>query len=98
MAREITIQPGDELTITIKVDKYIVWWLGEALYPLLEHEGDRIYVMALSEIVGISDVEAVRQANRHARDKGWPERATVDQFRKWLPAILSKLFAQVVHG
>ena len=96
MNHKITIGPGDELTITFKIDGTIVTWLADRVYPLLQHKCQQVNTTALALMVGISDDEAVQQANEYAEKNGWPERTTVDEFRKWLPAMLSKLFAQEI--
>lgn len=48
---------------------------------------------ALSFLVGCSDVEAVKLANRRA-DNHMQPRVKVDEFRRWLPVVLSRVFAK----
>jgi len=53
---------------------------------------DRTFYEAFGRLVGISDVEAVRTANSHAKKEN---RITVTEFQKRLPTVFSE-FARVM--
>jgi len=57
----------------------------------------RTLYLALSYLVGVSDIDAVKTANSVARDRGLPT-IRVEEFRKWLPGVLSQAFLYVVKG
>lgn len=48
---------------------------------------------ALSQLPGKTAVEAVKIANKYARQDGRPT-VTITEFKTWLPEFLSKYFAQ----
>ena len=50
----------------------------------------------LSYLIGCSDVKAVQMANRKADNLQQP-RVEVDEFRRWLPGVLSEIFAEFVR-
>lgn len=60
-------------------------------------DGEYTCFRALGCLVGVSDVEAVRMANKEAKITGHPT-ITVAEFRKWLPALLSSIFEEWHHG
>jgi len=69
--------------------------LISVFYDCSREESDKprsAYWYALSSLVGRTDIEAVKMANKYA-DKNGLERITVKEFRKWLPMALSQAFA-----
>jgi hypothetical protein len=58
---------------------------------------ERTFYHALSHLVGISDVEAVKRANKQARSEGLPT-ITVAKFRKWLPQVFSQFAAFALYS
>ncbi len=94
MKHTINIVPGDDLTIAIHVEKSIIDWLIISLKAL--DESHVAYTCALSHLVGISDVAAVKRANEIGRSQGW-ETITTSEFRKWLPRALSQFFKEALE-
>lgn len=94
MKHTINVVPGDDLTIDIHVEKSIIDWLYISLKAL--DESHAAYVCALSHLIGISDVAAVKHANEIGRSQGW-EIITTSEFRKWLPRVLSQFFKEALE-
>lgn len=90
-----------ELTKTVRVVisyKDLLDFFGEALYleARTSEDKERSFYYALGFLVGVSDVQAVKMANRKARKQGL-ESITTDEFRKWLPKVFSR-FAEKAIG
>ena len=73
--------------------------LIRALYPKAQaaQGKERVFFMAFASLVGCTDVEAVKIANREAGNKSLP-RIKVDEFRRWLPQMLSETFGEFIAG
>lgn len=92
--KTITIRPGQTILvesiggITVFIERLWDW-----VKP--QHNGDATETLtwALSYLIGITDVEAIKIANARAKEHGQPT-ITVTQFREWLPTALSEVFAE----
>jgi len=95
--RRIVAQPGQILIIDIGNTGIasFVTRLAEWAEPQ-RGSATEIYIRALSALVGVTDVEAVRIANEYARDHGFST-ITTRNFRQWLPTALSAIFAKWVE-
>jgi hypothetical protein len=83
-----------QVTVTIK-DKEIIGMLVDFLRERARDSTDeqRTMYYAIACLIGVPDVEAVKRANRWADEHNHP-RVTVDEFRCWLPNVLSGVFAE----
>lgn len=93
------MQIKKRITVTIEGDE-LLNLLVSVLWPKAKSATgkDRTLFSALGRLAGISDVEAVKLANRKA-DKGWcRDSISVTEFRRWLPQILSETFAEFLEG
>ncbi len=86
------------VTVTIKEEE-LVGLVVKAIYPDMQQATGQEWTLyrALSHLIGCTAFEAVRKANRLARDHGCPL-ITTDDFRKWLPQVLPKAFAKLLGG
>ena len=85
-----------EITVTIS-SKEIVEFFVDVLYikskATVNMSTNTTMYRALSNLIGCSDVEAVRHANHWADDHDCP-RIKVAEFRCWLTSTLSDVFAE----
>lgn len=74
---------------------FLIW----ALMPdAKSSEGqERTFFIAFVNLPGHTDVETVRIANVEADKQGLPHIKT-DEFRRWLPQVLSEVFAEFLKG
>lgn len=91
------MQLTKKVTVTIENNE-LVWLLIDALYPKAQTaEGKEcVLFLALSSLVGRSDVDAVKVANRKADAQTLPH-IKVAEFRIWLPKILAETFAEFLN-
>lgn len=84
------------MVVTIKEEE-LVGLVVKAIYPDVSPAMGKEWTLyrALSHLTGCTDVEAVRAANRLAKLSCEPT-ITTDDFRKWLPKVLSKAFAKLL--
>jgi len=94
MASEVSMQLTKTVTITIE-NRELIGLLVAALNPKARESTDRTRTLfsALGNLPGYSDVEAVSMANCEVDSHKLPT-ITVDEFRRWLPQILSETFAE----
>ncbi len=87
------------VAVTI-AEEELVGLVVKALYPpAMETMGrERTLYRALAHLVGLTDVEAVKEANYLAKHSPGGTAITTDDFRKWLPQVLSKAFAKLLGG
>ncbi len=87
------------VTVTI-ADKELVGLVVKALYPpAMGVAGcERTLYRALAHLVGMADVEAVKEANRLAKYSPHEPSITTREFRVWLPQVLSAAFAKLLGG
>lgn len=81
--------------ITVPVEKNeLVGLLIDALYPKAKNSEsqEQTFFRAFSNLIGCTDIEAVKIANKWADEHDAP-RITTEKFRRWLPRILSQTFA-----
>ncbi len=86
------------MTVTI-AEEELVGLVVKAIYPDMQEATGQEWLLyrALSYLIGCTVFEAVRKANRLARDRGCLL-ITTEEFRKWLPQVLSKAFAKLLGG
>ena len=87
-----------EVTVTIESSE-LLNLLIMALYTKAHKATGKTITLfsALGSLAGLSDVEAVKAANREADKRNLP-RIKTDEFRRWLPQILSETFAEFLEG
>lgn len=56
---------------------------------------DRTFYKALGNLIGISDVEAVKIANGYAKKEN---RITTEEFRRWLPTVFAEFARVMLEG
>lgn len=85
-----------KVTVVIE-DEEFVRLLIEALAPKAKSAKGKELVLfrCLSYLIGIPTVESVRMANKYAANIQLPK-ITTDEFRKWLPEMLSETFKEFV--
>lgn len=88
------MQLTKKVIVTIESTE-LVELLISALHSKAEVSDGKEYTLlrAFSCLVGCSDVEAVRMANKIADEKEKPH-VKVSEFRRWLPQILAETFAE----
>jgi hypothetical protein len=74
-------------------EKELLHFLTDALYQRAKIAAKRRFWIALGNLVGITDVEAVKIANREPLDE---PSLTTAEFRKQLPIVISKFAAEVM--
>lgn len=87
------------ITITIS-DNELLQLLVQALCPTEQQKDDvkeGVFFIALGHLVGRSDVKAVKKANYIAKATHKTS-ITVEEFRRWLPKILSEAFDKLQKG
>lgn len=91
------MQITKKVTVTIE-GRELVRLLLEALRPKAQSSEDKEQVLfrALSNLIGCPATEAVRCSNKYADSHALP-RITTDEFRKWLPEMLSETFREFVE-
>ncbi len=83
-------------TVEIPKEK-LIGLVVDALYHMYTRSSeDKTLYRALANLVGKTDVEAVLIANRAARKKK-TETITTEQFRRWLPQVLTEAFAELLR-
>jgi len=86
-------------TVTVEISgQEFVASLVASLYPKAKNSQgkERTLYYAFASLVGCSDVEAVRIANRQADKEGLPRISTAE-FRRWIPTVLSETFAEFLE-
>ena len=85
------------MTVTV-AEEELVGLVVKAIYPDVEKATGQEWTLyrALSSLVGCTEFEAVRKANLLAKEHSCPT-VTTDDFRKWLPQVLSKAFAKLLE-
>lgn len=91
------MQITKKITVTIEGEELISLLL-KALRPKAQSSEDKEQVLfrALSNLIGCPATEAVRLSNKYADNHALP-RITADEFRKWLPEMLSETFREFVE-
>ena len=86
------------VTVEIPEEK-LIGLVVDALYSMYHGAKDheKTLYIALANLVGGTDAEAVEIANHEAMNKGDPT-ITTDEFRRWLPQVLTEAFAKLVKG
>jgi hypothetical protein len=92
------MQIKKSVMVTIESDE-LLKLLIQAMLPKVEMSQGKESVLyrAFSNLAGNSSVEAVRRSNRYAKDNGLPT-ITTDEFRRWLPEMLSEIFFGFLYG
>lgn len=84
------------ITRVVKIEikeKELLYFFTDALFKRYQLAAKKRFWIALSNLVGISDVEAVRIANRETLDE---PRLTTADFRKQLAVVISEFAAEVM--